>query len=1741
MAIYHLSAKVISRSNGRSATSAAAYRSGEKIYDERQGRFFYFPEKDKNVVFSEIMAPANAAEWLRDRERLWNAVEQMEKRKDSQLAKEIEIALPKELSLAENVVLLKEYVKEQFVENGLVADVNIHDQDRGNENVHAHIMLTMRRVVDGQFDVKKARDLNKKDILHKWREEWANKVNHHLALNGHNLHIDHRSYKEQGIELVPQNKRGPEFTRKRLLEKTEEHKEIARQNGERIYANPQLALAALTYQQSTFTRQDIARFVNRHSVDAEQFTRVFERVCNALELVILGVDQKGQARYSTREMVRLEQEAVNTAKALVERSSHDVSNPDHGNLATLAVRAVNKIEEVFTGEEKKLLTYENLSEEQKLAVEHITQGGDLACVLGYAGTGKSYMLGAARELWEERGYRVRGLSLTGVAARGLEDGSGIESQTIARQFRSWGGDRDILSGRDIIVVDEAGMVASRESSYILGQVKEAGAKLVIVGDFNQLPPIGAGSVVRAIMEEVGYVELTEVRRQTELWQQEATKRLARGEIGEAVDSYTQKGFVHAGNEQVSAQDQMLEKWAKNLIEQPGKTQIMVAYTNEEVKQLNFQARDLATELGILGNEEYEVDVAKGKLKIAEHEKIFFLKNNYDLDVMNGTLGEVSAINQNSMSVILNKGKDTQREVTVDFNQYNHFTYGYAATVHKLQGATFDDVQVLVSNYFNRNIGYVAFTRHKYELNIYHSFKTDEELVNALSRSSSKDTTLDYPYIGQQIVRYDDVQTLGDLGYLAFHNRELIEELELVGEKKVSFITGKLESGLVSGLVTYRGGQYLVLEQEQEFKLYNQKSFGSQSTQELTGNIGCLVKVAKNWEEEQGGFRVKIDNTGLCLLEDGRRVFHGEHVSSIFVLGQGVLGIQNDIATLEERYNKAVTLPRDGLPNDIYGVYRGLAQVRDREYGVLETKEELRLFKEPLVAMEKDSWVKMETNSGVIPVAMEAVPREYIFELERLSELGKIGDKSFIINTPLYESGHLPRGEYKKTEFYDVVKVREELEDRTELVVEQLLGSPNKNLSSSMQWRYGNKGSLAVGIAGDKRGLWYDFESGDSGDLLKLIQQKTGLGFPEALRYASNMLGGNPRMLSSRNEGAKRGGHKLVTTTNDRWKTQKYAEQLARESQPIAGTVVEKYLKEMRGIKDLNLVDIRYHPGVYIGKGEAEKYMPAMLAIGRDREQRVQCVQATYLDPQTATKADLATKKRTYASPIEAPVLLRASDNQEGISKVTYIAEGVETGLSIRDAVGERDVLVTLGKTNFASIDPERVGSHVVFCLDNDGKRVFYDKQVHESAGRLVGYGKEVYIALPQQIEKDGQEQKTDFNDIAKIYGVTAVRGLLNEAVPYREWQRALEIEPQTKEQGVQEQEKVVEIFIAEPVTQYIHEITPKVEAQEKAIDNSVKERSVKERVEIIIAEATRLISAINYSEAKQDEFTRKENRASLIACLQANCGRDKEVLNYLRDNSPELFREINRVCGNVLRNTLKSIESQERLLSLVGENRELYDQVLAMESGYQAKEKSYKAAMAKVTEIFTVTGNVAELAACREARDEAAEAWKAYAKEISNDVEVTQVISQHNSELFKEMNGSFNNMFIETIRKNEIQEEYIRSHPEFFANTMSQEERISRVYERYQELKQGYIDATDRVTHIFTVSGDLDNLQESRAARDEAKVALDNYANEICCDREFMNHLEKNDPKEFNAVSERFNEVMREQMQELQKETEREL
>ncbi|WP_316234908.1 MULTISPECIES: Ti-type conjugative transfer relaxase TraA [unclassified Bradyrhizobium] len=733
MAIYHLHVKVIGRKAGSSAVASAAYRSASRLRDARLGRDHDFSAK-RGVVHSEILLPENAPKAWSDRERLWTDVEAYEVRKDAQLAREVEFALPREMSEAQGIELARDFVRSEFVGHGMIADLNVH-WDRAEDGLpkpHAHVMLTMRSVDENGFG-QKVRDWNRTEMVERWRERWAALANERLAELDIDARIDHRSLEAQGIALEPQSQVGAPAKRIELrgiagkgfeADRAEMHREIARNNGARIIADPSLGLDAITQQQSTFTRRDMAKFAHRHSDGLDQFNAVMGAMQGNPDLVELGKDARGEDRFTNRAMIEAEHRLHRASELLAGRERHEVRDADRR--AALA-----------HAEARGLV----LSSEQADALAHVTDGRDLGVVIGHAGTGKSAMLGVAREAWEAADFEVRGAALSGIAAENLESGSGIVSRTIASLEHGWEQGRDLLQSNDVLVIDEAGMVGTRQLERVLSHAAEAGAKVVLVGDPQQLQAIEAGAAFRSIHERNGGAKIGDVRRQRHDWQRDATRDLADGKVGHALGAYRAHNMVHEAQTRERARGNLIELWDHDRQVSPDRSRIILTHTNDEVRALNEAARERMRAAGNLGDDVH-IAVERGARSFASGDRVMFLQNERGLGVKNGTLGTVEQVNPQSMIVQTDDG----RSVRFDLKDYSRIDHGYAATIHKAQGMTVDRVHVLATPGMDAHSSYVALSRHRDGVDLHYGgddFANADRLTRALSRDRAKDMAADY--------------------------------------------------------------------------------------------------------------------------------------------------------------------------------------------------------------------------------------------------------------------------------------------------------------------------------------------------------------------------------------------------------------------------------------------------------------------------------------------------------------------------------------------------------------------------------------------------------------------------------------------------------------------------------------------------------------------------------------------------------------------------------------------------------------------------------------------------------------------------------------------------------------------------------------------------------------------------------------------------------------------------------------
>lgn len=495
--------------------------------------------------------------------------------------------------------------------------------------------------------------------------------------------------------------------------------------GKRVRENPEFILDVISDKKGLFTRNDIVRALAKYIAKPQDREVAIATVMDSEDLVL--VEDDSTPKYSTREMVVLERRMLAIAKGLAHNKAYGVS-PD--NLKS-AIQTQNKALHKAIGA--------NLSDEQRHAITHVVNRRQLSAVIGLAGAGKSTMLSAARDAWGKQGYRVIGAALSGKAADGLQNASGIPSRTLASYELSWKNGRNLLQAGDVLVIDEAGMIGSRQMARFIDEVQKHRAKLVLVGDPEQLQPINAGTPFRDITDKIGYAQLEEIRRQKIAWQRQASHDLAKGRIAEAMAAYDAHGAVQVEATQDDAITALVEDYMVDCeFNDPETSRIALAHRRLDVQEINNRIRLARKSAGeLLGEISYKTD--SGELSFATGDRILFTKNDAQLSVKNGMLGTVQATETGKMSVLIDSLGDQKppRQLTISLNRYNAISHGYATTIHKSQGATVDNAYVLNSRCLDQNLLYVAMTRHRASAKFYRSKGIAPHIDNGLDKTSSQ--------------------------------------------------------------------------------------------------------------------------------------------------------------------------------------------------------------------------------------------------------------------------------------------------------------------------------------------------------------------------------------------------------------------------------------------------------------------------------------------------------------------------------------------------------------------------------------------------------------------------------------------------------------------------------------------------------------------------------------------------------------------------------------------------------------------------------------------------------------------------------------------------------------------------------------------------------------------------------------------------------------------------------------------
>ena len=553
----------------------------------------------------------------------------------------------------------------------------------------------------------------------------------------------------------------PDKVNTSLIEREETWKQEAREAGIGLNAEHKLQEATnrkkgeyailseagtkLTAQESTFEYKDLLRETGRAAMGERSGQEVLDLARVAQEKgYVIGLEE---GILTTPSMSKIEQGIMDRVERMVIKKQYGVDSSEAIERGIMTEKGNFKF-----------------SEEQENAIKTATGSSGIAVIQGRAGVGKSTMLAAVRESYEEQGYKVQGIALAGVAAQNLQKESGIESKTIASWLLRPG-----IDDKTVVIIDEAGMVGSKQMGEVLEKVYARQAKLVLVGDERQLQPIAAGGILHAIDQKVIQIApeyasvMEDIKRQREGWMKEVVKEAAQGHTGQALESLEEHKKIAVYHNATQARSALVDDYIEKNAQDYSKG-IIVTNRAFDAQIINEEIRSKLKEQGQVEEKGIEFDNNKRTIEIAKGDRVIFTRNNYDLDVRNGQRGMIEGVHKQAgtLDVILDNGETRK----VNVQEYNHLDYGWASTTYKAQGATVE--RAAVFGYSQESMAsqqntYVQISRAREETKLYIVAgergiereglpKTIEmierlEVINEMKKSwgidASKGTTLDY--------------------------------------------------------------------------------------------------------------------------------------------------------------------------------------------------------------------------------------------------------------------------------------------------------------------------------------------------------------------------------------------------------------------------------------------------------------------------------------------------------------------------------------------------------------------------------------------------------------------------------------------------------------------------------------------------------------------------------------------------------------------------------------------------------------------------------------------------------------------------------------------------------------------------------------------------------------------------------------------------------------------------------------
>ncbi|WP_419234815.1 AAA family ATPase [Rickettsia endosymbiont of Nabis limbatus] len=720
MAIQFARIEIVGRSSGGNSCCKAAYNARLIIKDERTNITYNFSKKGDNV-YHAVLLPSHVDQKFKNPSILMNEVERSEKRKNSQLLKDIVIALPddKELDLDDRIAITHEIIEEMgWVRNGLGVQVDIHKPQTYEKNWHAHVLVTTRRFTeDGKTLGAKAVDLNPKfakvsgkafiipedKIIHERAKEVINK---YFAKLGLEIRVD-------PISFSPEQHVGPTRMRSIINEISEQNK-ICRLAHLEIIKGADGVLDRIIRHQAIFTKLDIEKAVKEIPEEAEK-QKLVREVLNSDRLVKLYNEDGTDTKYYTTQNIRDEE-------LRILRIADKINSQIHFNNVIKLKSDIDNLASV--------------NEAQRASLHHIlinSQG--IRILQGRAGTGKSQVLAEAYKIATNHGQNIIGLAPTHKAASELKSKGYQQCHTVKGfLFKLYNGKAN-LPRNSLLVVDEAGMVGNNDYLELLKVARSNNCNLILAGDERQLTSVERGGMFAVLASKFGSYELSNIRRQSKVWAREMASCFARSDIAGGLRLLEQYKCLKIDHTLEESMARLINDWNNSKFAL--NERLIITIRNAEVDSINQGIRELLKVKGLLTGKEYRCYLSPKQYEdYMAGDRILFKSTNKDLQIENGEFATITSVSNDKFVAKTDSGKE------ITFNpEHIEFKHGYASTVYKAQGSSIKDVYVLHNLAGNSRNSYVAMTRHIEEVKLYYNKDSTRDMASLISQLSKIDNRL----------------------------------------------------------------------------------------------------------------------------------------------------------------------------------------------------------------------------------------------------------------------------------------------------------------------------------------------------------------------------------------------------------------------------------------------------------------------------------------------------------------------------------------------------------------------------------------------------------------------------------------------------------------------------------------------------------------------------------------------------------------------------------------------------------------------------------------------------------------------------------------------------------------------------------------------------------------------------------------------------------------------------------------